>query len=98
MGWSVDLVRAHTCAKAMFVSAGSGGGGENGPHKKGRKENRGREGRTVCAKQECLLKTKPIKASGIKTRSVLEGNVNSCSQGSSFNQEPIGQWQLRGLK
>lgn len=28
----------------------------------------------------------------------LEGDVNSCSLESSFNQEPIGQWQLQGLK
>ena len=28
----------------------------------------------------------------------LEGDVNSCSPGSSFKREPIGQWQLQGLK
>lgn len=72
--------------------------GQKWPHKTGRKENRGRKGCTVCAEQECLLKTKPIKASGIKTRSVQRGDVNSCSPGSSFKREPIGQWQLQGLK
>lgn len=43
MGWSVDLVHIHTCAKAMFVSAGSGGGGDNGPTR--------REGRKIGAER-----------------------------------------------
>lgn len=54
------------------------------------KKNRGRKGCTVCANQECVLKTKPIKASGIKTRSVWRGTlIAAAAQGLVSNRSPL---------
>lgn len=44
------------------------------------------------------LKDKTYKSIRNQNKIRLEGDVNSCSTGSSFKQEPIGQWQLQGLK
>lgn len=43
-------------------------------------------------------KDKTYKSIRNQNKILLERDVNSCSTGSSFNQEPIGQWQLQGLK
>lgn len=104
VGWSAALAPTHTHthtrtlthtytqtqklikAMCMFVSAGRGG---QWPHKTGRKENKGRKGCTVCADQECLLKTKPIKASGIKTRSVWRGTLIAAAWSLVSTRSPL---------
>lgn len=82
----------HTNAKAdqgyVYVCECRKGGGQ-WPHKTGRKENKGRKGCTVCADQECLLKTKPIKASGIKTRSVWRGTLIAAAWSLVSTRSPL---------
>lgn len=59
------------------------------PHKTGRKENRGRNGCTVCAEQECLLKDKTYKSIRNQNKIRLAGDVNGCSPGLVSTRSPL---------